>query len=226
MVLPPLPPATPVPALEGTWCGPAEDRTGQLGSVCITIDAEGNVERLSFDNQSNGALGTVQATTESDVYTFSLTDDSHGWLALSASGEHLFFLDSFRVLGALDKTSSGLPATYLLSDLRDEWAGRSLYLDASAVLTGSAPSALSVAVGDFFTGLDGTSIFANQPGVSLVVNNAQFGRYRGRFELAGGTRGDVVLLMAADKAFLVGTLCVDGGVFAQDCPLVFWERAP
>lgn len=226
VVAPSLPPAFAVPALEGTWCGPAEDRNGLLGSVCITFDAEGHVERLSFDNQSNGAVGTVQETAESDVYTFLMADDTLGWLALSASGDHLLYLDNFRVLGALDKTSTGLPASYLLADVRDDWAGRSLYLDASAALTGTAASVLSVGVGHFFTGLEGATPFANQPGVSLVVDNAQFGRYRGRFELSGGTRGDVVLLMAADKAFVVGTLCIDGGIFAQDCPIVYWERVP
>jgi len=223
---PPLPPATPVPALEGVWCGPAEDRNGLLGSVCITLDAEGNVERLSLDNQSSGAVGTVQDTSESDVYTFRMSDGTLGWLALSASGEHLLYLDNFRVLGALDKTSTGLPPTYLLSDVRDDWAGRSLYLDASAAITGTAASALAVGVGNFFTGLDGATAFANQPGVALVMDNARFGRYRGRFQLSGGTRGDVMLLMAADKSFLAGTLCVDGGTFAQDCPIVFWERVP
>ena len=100
--LPELPPATPVPALEGTWCGPGQDRTGQLGAVCITLDAEGNITRFSLDNQSNGAVGTIQATDEDDVYTFRMSDNTFGWLALSASGEHLLFLDNFRVLGALD----------------------------------------------------------------------------------------------------------------------------
>jgi len=221
---PSLPPAMPVPALEGTWCGPAEDRTGLLGSVCITLDAEGNVERISLDNQSNGAVGVVQATSETDVYTFVMTDGSFGWLALSASGEHLLYLDKFRVLGALDKASTGLPAGYGLADIRDVWSGRSMYLDASATLTGTASSGFAVGIGDVFTGQDGPTSFSNQGGTSLVVDNGQFGRYRGRFELAGGARGDLVLIMAADKAFLVGTLCTDGGTFPQDCPMVFWER--
>ena len=223
---PMLPPATPVPALAGTWCGPAQDGTGALGSVCITFDAEGGIERISLDNQSNGSVGTIQATSEDDVYTFQMSDNTRGWVALSASGEHLFYLDNFRTLGALDKTSPGLPPSYLLSDLDDDWIGRSLYLDAAAMLIGSDVSGMSVGIGNFFTGQDGPTPFANQGGVSLVVNNAQFGRYRGRYQLPDGTRGDLELMMAADKAFVVGTLCVDGGTFAQDCSLVFWERAP
>lgn len=224
--LPELPPATPVPALEGTWCGPGQDRTGLLGAVCITMDAEGNVTRLSLDNQSNDAIGIVQETEETDVYTFRMTDGTFGWLALSASGEHLLYLDNYRVLAALDKTSPGLPPVYNLSDLQDDWTGRSLYLDETATLTGTAPSALSVGIGFFFTGTDGPTPFENQPGRALVVDDAQFGRYTGRFELDGGTRGDLLLMMAADKAFVVGTLCVDGGVFAQDCSIVWWERVP
>ena len=41
----------------------------------------------------------------------------------------LFYLDSFRTLAALDKTSTGLPATYLLSDLSGLWSGCTLDLD-------------------------------------------------------------------------------------------------
>ena len=223
---PALPPAFAVPALEGTWCGPAEDGQDQLGSVCITLDAEGNVTRLTIDNQSNGSVGTIQETTEAGVYTFVMQDNTRGWIALSASGERLFYLDNFKTIGALDKTSPGLPPTYLLSDLDDEWVGRSFYLDASPVLIGSDVSGLSVGIGNFFTGVDGPTAFVNQPGVSLTVNNAQFGRYRGRFQLPDGTRGDLELMMAADKQFVAGTLCIDDGLFPQNCSFVWWERAP
>lgn len=222
---PSLPDPTPVPALEGTWCGPGEDRQGNLGGLCITLDAEGNVERLSLDNQSNGAVGTVQETTETDIYTFVMSDGTYGWLCLSESGEHLLYLDGFRTLASLDKSSSSLPTGYFLPDIRDTWIGRSLYLDASAAIVGSDLSGITVGIGDTFTGQDGATPIANQPGRAIVVDNAQFGRYRGRFQLLDGTQGDLALLMAADKDFVVGTLCVDGGIFAQDCSIVFWERA-
>ena len=39
----------------------------------------------------------MQATSEPDVYTFQMSDGSFGWVALSLSGDHLLYLDRFRI---------------------------------------------------------------------------------------------------------------------------------
>lgn len=222
---PTLPPADPVPVLEGTWCGPAVDGADANGAICVHIDAEGNIDRLVI-NGATVAAGTIQTTAEARVFRFALSNGGAGFLALSTSDQHLVYLDNTRLLAVLDATSPTLPASYLRTDIRDDWSGYSLFINDAGDILGTQDSGLSVLAAFGFNGAQGGIPFQEAGGSTLQVTQAVFGRYSARYIVPAVESGDLMLSMSPDKQCIGGTRCRDGGAFPDDCSIVIWERVP
>ena len=115
--------------LEGAWLGAAEDETGQLHAVRMTI-AGAKVTSFAVDGGDLGGSGTI---SQDDPQVFSaLMTFPQGQLQVvlfaDPTGTHFVYLDNFFRFGVLQKNATALPA-YSSIDINGKWRGISVFTD-------------------------------------------------------------------------------------------------
>jgi hypothetical protein len=115
--------------LAGAWLGAAEDETGQLHSVRLTI-ASSRVTSFEVDGADIGGSGPL-SQDDAHVYSAALTFPQ-GQLQLilfsDPAGTHFVYLDNFFRFGVLQKNATTLPA-YASIDINGTWSGISAFTD-------------------------------------------------------------------------------------------------
>jgi len=121
--------AGPRGALAGTWFGAAEDETGQLHSVKLTMD-ETRVTSFAVDGADIGGSGPL-SQDEPQVYSAVLTF-GNGQLQVvlfsDPAAAHLVYLDNFFRFGVLQRNATTLPQ-YSTIDVNGIWKGISIFTD-------------------------------------------------------------------------------------------------
>jgi len=121
--------AGPGAPLAGAWYGAAEDETGQLHSVRMTV-AGSRVTSFAVDGGDLGGTGTI-SQDEAQIYSAVMTFPQ-GQLQVvlfsDPSGAHLVYLDNFFRFGVLQKDATTLPA-YSSIDINGKWRGISTFTD-------------------------------------------------------------------------------------------------
>lgn len=121
----------PAPAapLSGAWFGAAEDETGQLHSVRLTV-AGSRVTSFSVDGADLGGSGPL-SQDDAQVYSSVLTFPA-GQLQVvffsDPGATHFVYLDNFFRFGVLQKDATTLPA-YASIDINGTWSGISAFTD-------------------------------------------------------------------------------------------------
>jgi hypothetical protein len=115
--------------LAGAWFGAAEDETGQLHTVRLTI-AGSRVTSFEVDGADAGGSGPL-GQESAQVYSAALTFPG-GQLQVAlfadAAGTHFVYLDNFFRFGVLQKNATTLPA-YASIDINNTWRGISAFTD-------------------------------------------------------------------------------------------------
>jgi hypothetical protein len=115
--------------LAGAWFGAAEDETGQLHAVRMTI-ADSRVTAFEVDGADIGGSGPL-SQDDAQVYSASL-NFPQGQLQVilfsDPAGAHLVYLDNFFRFGVLQKSATTLPA-YASIDINSTWRGISVFTD-------------------------------------------------------------------------------------------------
>ena len=169
-----LPDPDAVAELATTWCGPAQDGTGNLGVICVVIDNDGVVETLEFNGADAGGEGVIERTAHPDVFRFTLEGGLEGVLALSTQATHVMYLDENRVVGALDSTSSSLPS-YARTNIRGTWAGYSWTVDDDGNPSTGPTATLDVDSSYEFFGEIESDDYFNQPGAEMEIQSTAYG---------------------------------------------------
>ena len=115
--------------LAGAWFGAAEDETGQLHSVRLTI-AGSRVTSFEVDGADIGGSGPL-SQDDAQVYSASLTfpqGQLQVILFADPAGAHFVYLDNFFRFGVLQKNATTLPA-YASIDVNGTWSGISAFTD-------------------------------------------------------------------------------------------------
>jgi hypothetical protein len=115
--------------LAGSWFGAAEDETGQLHSVRLTI-AGSRVTSFEVDGADIGGSGPL-SQDDARVYSASLTfpqGQLQVILFADPAGAHFVYLDNFFRFGVLQKNATTLPA-YASIDINGTWSGISAFTD-------------------------------------------------------------------------------------------------
>lgn len=115
--------------LAGTWFGAAEDETGQLHSVRMTV-ADSRVTAFAVDGADIGGSGPL-SQDDAQVYSASLTfpqGQLQVILFADPAGTHFVYLDNFFRFGVLQKNATTLPA-YASIDINGTWKGISAFTD-------------------------------------------------------------------------------------------------
>jgi len=115
--------------LAGAWFGAAEDETGQLHSVRLTI-ADSRVTSLEVDGADTGGSGPL-GQDDTQVFSASLTfpqGQLQVVLFTDPAGAHFVYLDNFFRFGVLQKNATTLPA-YASIDINGTWSGISAFTD-------------------------------------------------------------------------------------------------
>lgn len=115
--------------LSGAWFGAAEDETGQLHAVRMTI-AGSKVTSFAVDG---GELGGSGPLSQDDAQVFSAVLTFPGGqlqviLFADPAGTHFVYLDNFFRFGVLQKNATTLP-TYSSVDTNGKWRGISTFTD-------------------------------------------------------------------------------------------------
>lgn len=115
--------------LSGAWFGAAEDETGQLHAVRMTI-AGAKVTSFAVDG---GELGGSGPLSQDDPQVFSAVLNFPGGqlqviLFADPAGTHFVYLDNFFRFGVLQKNATTLPA-YSTVDINGKWRGISTFTD-------------------------------------------------------------------------------------------------
>jgi hypothetical protein len=119
----------PAGPLAGTWLGAAEDDTGQLHAVRMTI-ADSRVTAFEVDGADIGGSGPV-SQDDAQIYSAALTfpqGQLQVVLFTDPAGAHLVYLDNFFRFGVLQKNATTLPA-YASIDINSTWRGISVFTD-------------------------------------------------------------------------------------------------
>jgi hypothetical protein len=129
--------------LAGTWFGAAEDETGQLHSVRMTI-ADSRVTAFAVDGADIGGSGPL-SQDDAQVYSASLTfpqGQLQVVLFADPAAGHFVYLDNFFRFGVLQKNATTLPA-YASIDINGTWKGISVFTD-FVQYQGDASSAICI----------------------------------------------------------------------------------
>jgi hypothetical protein len=116
-------------ALSGAWLGSAEDETGQLHTVGMTIAGD-RVTAFFVDGVDFGGSGPI-GQDEPQVFSATLTfpqGELQVVLFSDAAGEHFVYLDNFFRFGVLQKGATALPA-FAAIDINSTWRGISTFTD-------------------------------------------------------------------------------------------------
>jgi hypothetical protein len=115
--------------LAGAWYGAAEDETGQLHSIGLTI-GDSRVTSFAVDGADFGGSGPL-SRDDAHVFSAALTFPT-GQLQViffaDAAGTHVVYLDNFFRFGVLQKNATALPA-YASIDINGTWKGISAFTD-------------------------------------------------------------------------------------------------
>lgn len=115
--------------LAGAWFGAAEDETGQLHSVRLTI-ADSRVTSFEVDGADVGGSGPL-GQDDAQVYSATLTfpqGQLQVILFADLAGTHFVYLDNFFRFGVLQKNATALPAHSSI-DINGTWKGISAFTD-------------------------------------------------------------------------------------------------
>jgi hypothetical protein len=115
--------------LAGAWFGAAEDETGQLHSVRLTI-ADSRVTSFEVDGTDVGGSGPL-GQDDTQVFSAALTfpqGQLQVILFADPAGTHFVYLDNFFRFGVLQKNATTLPA-YASIDINGTWSGISVFTD-------------------------------------------------------------------------------------------------
>ena len=121
--------AAPGGTLAGAWFGAAEDETGQLHSVKLTVTGS-RVTAFELDGADIGGSGPVQQD-DAQIYSAALTfpqGQLQVVLFADPAGAHFVYLDNFFRFGVLQKNATALPA-YASIDINSTWRGISAFTD-------------------------------------------------------------------------------------------------
>ena len=116
-------------ALSGSWFGAAEDETGQLHSVGMTIAGD-RVTSFLVDGADFGGSGPL-GQDGPQVFSATLTfpqGELQVVLFSDAAGAHFVYLDNFFRFGVLQKNATALPA-FASIDINGTWRGISTFTD-------------------------------------------------------------------------------------------------
>ena len=218
--------AAPGGPLAGAWLGAAEDETGQLHSVRLTI-ADSRVTSFAVDGADIGGSGPL---SQDDAHVFSAaltfpTGQLQVILLADPAGTHFVYLDNFFRFGVLQKNATALPA-YAAIDINGTWRGISAFTD-FAQYQWDASSAICIVGTCSVTEVDDRLTEAFTGGFDSV-----FGRWLGTTVVKLPAGPDVNKISRAfvtpDKAFAGVWRClvgVDGTVlFPGKCTYSAWEK--
>ena len=212
--------------LEGAWFGAAEDETGQLHPVRLTI-AGSRVTGFAVDGADTGGSGPL-GRDDAQVYSASLTfPDGQLQVILFAdpAGTHFVYLDNFFRFGVLQKNATALPA-YASIDINGTWSGISAFTD-FAQYDWNASSAICIVGVCSVTEKDDRMTESFTQGFDSV-----FGRWLGTSMIKLPTGPDVNKISRAfvspDKTFAGVWRCLvgaDGSVlFPNKCSYSAWRK--
>ena len=218
--------AGPRGALAGTWFGAAEDETGQLHSVKLTMD-ETRVTSFAVDGADIGGSGPL-SQDEPQVHSAVLTF-GNGQLQVvffsDPAAAHVVYLDNFFRFGVLQKNATTLPA-YANIDINGKWRGISVFTDFKEYQ--SAPSSSICIVGTCSaTEVDDRMTEAFTQGFDSV-----FGRWLGTTTINLNTGPEVTkisrVFVSPDKTFAGVWRCLVGAtgdvLFPGKCTYSAWVK--
>lgn len=212
--------------LAGAWFGAAEDETGQLHSVRLTI-ADARVTSFAVDGADIGGSGPL---SQDDAHVFSAaltfpTGQLQVILFADAAGTHFVYLDNFFRFGVLQKNATALPA-YASIDINGTWKGISVFTD-FAQYKWDASSAICIVGTCSVTEVDDRMTEAFTQGFDSV-----FGRWLGTSVIKLPTGPDVNkvsrVFVTPDKAFAGVWRCLVGAdgtvLFPSKCTYSAWGK--
>jgi len=214
--------------LDGAWLGAAEDETGQLHEVRMTV-AGSKVTSFSVDGGDLGGSGTI---SQDDPQVFSsLLTFPQGQLQVvlfaDSAGAHIVYLDNFFRFGVMQKNATTLPA-YSSIDINGKWRGISAFTDFHEYQ--SDPSSAICIVGTCsVTEVDDRMTEAFTQGFDSV-----FGRWLGNSTIKPNNGPDVNKISRAfvspDKTFAGVWRCLVGAngdvLFPGKCTYSAWVKQP
>jgi len=212
--------------LSGAWFGAAEDETGQLHAVRMTV-AGSKVTSFAVDGDELGGSGPI---SQDDAQVFSaVLSFPQGQLQMilfaDPAGAHVVYLDNFFRFGVLQKNATTLPG-YSSIDINGKWRGISTFTDFNEFQ--SDPSSAICIVGTCsVTEVDDRMTEAFTHGFDSV-----FGRWLGTTTINLNTGPQVSKISRAfvspDKTFAGVWRClvgVDGTVlFPGKCTYSAWVK--
>ena len=212
--------------LAGAWFGAAEDETGQLHSVRLTI-AGSRVTSFEVDGADFGGSGPL-GQEDAQVYSAALTfpqGQLQVILFADPAGAHFVYLDNFFRFGVLQKNATTLPA-YASIDINGTWSGISAFTD-FAQYQSDASSAICIVGTCSVTEKDDRMTEAFTQGFDSV-----FGRWLGTSVIKLPTGPDVNKISRAfvspDKKFAGAWRCLVGAagdvLFPNKCTYSAWGR--
>jgi hypothetical protein len=116
-------------ALSGVWFGAAEDETGQLHAVRMTV-AGSRVTAFAVDGGDLGGSGPISQDGP-QIYSAVLTfPEGQLQVVLFAdpAAAHFVYLDNFFRFGVMQKSATALPG-YSSIDINGTWRGMSTFTD-------------------------------------------------------------------------------------------------
>ena len=216
----------PAGPLAGAWFGAAEDETGQLHSVRLTI-ADARVTSFEVDGADTGGSGPL-GQDDAQVFSASLTFPQ-GQLQLilfaDPAGTHFVYLDNFFRFGVLQKNATALPA-YASIDINGTWSGISVFTD-FAQYQWDPSSAICIVGTCSVTEVDDRMTESFTQGFDSV-----FGRWLGTSVIKLPAGPDVNKISRAfvspDKTFAGVWRCLVGAngdvLFPSKCTYSAWRR--
>jgi len=212
--------------LEGTWFGAAEDETGQLHAVKLTMNGT-RVTSFAVDGVDQGGSGPL-SQDEPQVYSAVLTfgnDQLQVVFFSDPAAAHVVYLDNFFRFGVLQKNATTLPA-YANIDINGKWRGISVFTDFKEYQ--SAPSSSICIVGTCSaTEVDDRMTEAFTQGFDSV-----FGRWLGTTTINLNTGPEVTkisrVFVSPDKTFAGVWRCLVGAtgdvLFPGKCTYSAWVK--
>jgi hypothetical protein len=219
--------AAPRGTLAGTWFGAAEDETGQLHSVKVTI-ADSRLTSFEVDGAEVGGASSPIAKGDEQMFGVTLTFPE-GQLQIvmltDAPGAHFAYVDSFFRFGVLQKDATALPA-YATIDINGTWSGVSAFTD-FAQFQSDPSSAICIVGTCSVTEVDARMTEAFTQGFDSV-----FGRWLGTSVVRPNTGPDVNKVSRAfvspDKRFAGVWRCLLGAngevLFPNKCTYSAWVK--
>src|SRR5262245_27531659 len=212
--------------LEGTWFGAAEDETGQLHAVRMTV-AGSKVTSFAVDGGELGGSGPIsqdEPQVFSAVLTFP-TGQLQVVLLTDPTGTHFVYLDNFFRFGVLQKNAATLPQ-YSTIDINGKWRGISAFTDFHEYQ--SDPSSAICIVGTCSV----TEVGDRMTEAFTQGFDSVFGRFLGTTTIKPNTGPDVAKISRAfvspDKTFAGVWRCLVGAdgtvLFPGKCTYSAWVK--